>query len=109
MSPPPASARRRTGRSETRDDPIRDPRRTEWSQVHSEIHVRAGKSQRQVAEVLGIKQPSLSKLEKQSDMQISTLRRIVNALGGELEVVARFPEGTVKIDQFNQANRAGTS
>jgi predicted XRE-type DNA-binding protein len=75
----------------------------------SEIRERAGKSQRQVAEVLGIKQPSLSKLEKQSDMQISTLRRIVNALGGELEVVARFPEGTVKIDQFNQANRAGTS
>jgi predicted XRE-type DNA-binding protein len=74
----------------------------------SEIRERAGKSQRQVAEVLGIKQPSLSKLEKQSDMQISTLRRIVNALGGELEVVARFPEGTVKIDQFNQANRAGT-
>jgi transcriptional regulator with XRE-family HTH domain len=70
--------------------------------------VRAGKSQRQIAELLGIKQPSLSKLEKQSDMQISTLRRIVNALGGELEVVARFPEGTVKIDQFNQANRAGT-
>jgi hypothetical protein len=41
-------------------------------------------------------------------MQISTLRRIVNALGGELEVVARFPEGTVKFDQFKQANRSGT-
>jgi hypothetical protein len=37
-------------------------------------------------------------LIKQSDMQISTLRRILTALGGELEVVARFPEGTVKID-----------
>jgi hypothetical protein len=47
-------------------------------------------------------------LIKQSDMQISTLRRIVNALGGELEVVARFPEGTVKIDQFKQAIRSGT-
>ena len=58
--------------------------------------------------MLGIKQPSLSKLEKQSDMQISTLRRIVNALGGELEVIARFPNGTVKIDQFNQPNRCGT-
>ena len=58
--------------------------------------------------VLGIKQPSLSKLEKQSDMQISTLRRIVNDLGGELEVIAGFPKGTVKIDQFNQPNRCGT-
>ncbi len=66
----------------------------------SELRKLAGKSQRQVAEVLGIKQPSLSKLEKQSDMQISTLRRIVEALGGELEVVARFPAGTVRIEQF---------
>jgi hypothetical protein len=33
-------------------------------------------------------------------MQISTLRKIVKALGGELEVLARFPKGTVKIDQF---------
>ena len=48
----------------------------------SEIRERAGKSQQQVADALGIKQPSLSKLEKQSDMQISTLRRIVNALAG---------------------------
>jgi predicted XRE-type DNA-binding protein len=71
----------------------------------SEIRELAGKSQRQVADVLGIKQPSLSKLEKQSDMQISTLRRIVNALGGELEVFAKFPKGKVKIDQFNQVNR----
>jgi plasmid maintenance system antidote protein VapI len=74
----------------------------------SEIRELAGKSQSQVAEALGIKQPSLSKLEKQSDMQISTLRRIVNALGGELEVVARFPKGTVKLDQFNQASRSAS-
>jgi transcriptional regulator with XRE-family HTH domain len=74
----------------------------------SEIREMAGKSQSQVAEALGIKQPSLSKLEKQSDMQISTLRRIVNALGGELEVIARFPKGTVKLDQFNQASRSAS-
>ncbi len=69
----------------------------------SEIRQLTGKSQRQIAEALGIKQPSLSKLERQADMQISTLRRIVNALGGELEVIARFPAGPVKIEQFNQA------
>jgi predicted XRE-type DNA-binding protein len=71
----------------------------------SELRRLAGKSQRQVAEVLGIKQPSLSKLEKQSDMQVSTLRKIVKALGGELEVLARFPKGTVKIDQFDPPPR----
>jgi transcriptional regulator with XRE-family HTH domain len=71
----------------------------------SEVRQLAGKSQRQVAQALGIKQPSLSKLEKQSDMQISTLRKIVKALGGELEVLAKFPKGTVKIDQFDPARR----
>jgi transcriptional regulator with XRE-family HTH domain len=67
----------------------------------SEIRRLAGKSQQQVANALGMKQPSLSKLEKQSDMQVSTLRKIVGALGGELEVLAKFPKGTVKIDQFD--------
>jgi len=71
----------------------------------SELRRLAGKSQRQVADTLGIKQPSLSKLEKQSDMQVSTLRKIVKALGGELEVLAKFPKGTVKIDQFDPPRR----
>jgi plasmid maintenance system antidote protein VapI len=71
----------------------------------SELRRLAGKSQRQVADTLGIKQPSLSKLEKQSDMQVSTLRKIVKALGGELEVLAKFPKGTVKIDQFDPPPR----
>jgi hypothetical protein len=42
----------------------------------------------------------LAKLEKKSDMQISTLSKIIKALGGELEVRAKFPKGVVKIDQF---------
>jgi transcriptional regulator with XRE-family HTH domain len=66
----------------------------------SEIRKISGRTQRQLADALGIKQPSLSKLEKQSDMQISTLSRIIEALGGELEVIARFPKGSIKIDQF---------
>ncbi len=71
----------------------------------SEVRELTGKSQRQIAEALGMKQPSLSKLEKQKDMQISTLQKIVKALGGELEVLARFPKGTVKIDQFEARRR----
>ncbi len=38
-------------------------------------------------------------------MQISTLRKIVKALGGELEVLAKFPKGIVKIDQFDAPHR----
>lgn len=70
-----------------------------------EVRQLTGKSQGEVAKALGIKQPSLSKLENQSDMQISTLRKIIHALGGELEVLAKFPQGSVKIDQFNPARR----
>jgi predicted transcriptional regulator len=69
----------------------------------SETRKMSGKSQHQVAKMLGIKQPSLSKLEHQSDMQISTLRRIVKALGGEREVIAKFPKGMVKFPQFEKA------
>src|SRR5712671_6365286 len=69
----------------------------------SEIRQLAGKRQQEIAAALGMKQPSLSKLEKQADMQISTLRKIVKALGGELEVTAKFPKGTVKIEQFSNA------
>lgn len=66
----------------------------------AEIRRQAGLTQTNLAEALGIKQPSLSKLEAQDDMQISTLRRIIEALGGELELVAKLPGGTVKLAQF---------
>jgi transcriptional regulator with XRE-family HTH domain len=57
-------------------------------------------SQQQLAETLGEKQPSISKLEQRTDMYISTLRRYIEAMGGELNIVARFPEGAVRITQF---------
>lgn len=66
----------------------------------AEIRREAGLTQTDLAEALGIKQPSLSKLESQADMQISTLRRIIKALGGELELVAKMPRGTIRLHQF---------
>jgi transcriptional regulator with XRE-family HTH domain len=66
----------------------------------AEIRKESGLTQVDLAEALGIKQPSLSKLEAQDDMRISTLRRIIKALGGELELVARMPKGTIRLRQF---------
>ena len=66
-----------------------------------ELRQVAGKSQRELAKLLGIKQPSLSKLENQTDIQVSTLQKIVEALGGKLDLVARFPKGDVRIHQFS--------
>ena len=59
-------------------------------------------SQEQLANDLHIKQASISKLERRTDMYISTLRGFIRAMGGELEIVARFPDGSVKINQFEE-------
>lgn len=64
-----------------------------------------GQTQRQLAAAIGIKQPSLAKLEKQEDIQVSTLRKIIHALGGEVEIFAKFPKGTVQIVQFGKPPR----
>ena len=67
----------------------------------SEIRRLVGKSQHELARALGIKQPSLSKLENEPDMQITTLRRIIEALGGELEIRAKLGKAEVRIRQFS--------
>ena len=71
----------------------------------SEIRGLAGLTQQQLAESIGIRQPTLSQLESNDDMQISTLRRIVEALGGELEIVANLPSGRISLTQFGKAER----
>ena len=52
----------------------------------------AGKAQTEIASTLHISQPSVSKIEKQADMYLSTLRNYVEAVGGDLELIVRFPE-----------------
>lgn len=65
-----------------------------------ELRRARGMSQQVLASRLNVKQPSIAKKEHQSDMCISTLRSHIEALGGELEIVARFPEGSVRISNF---------
>jgi len=57
-------------------------------------------SQEQLAQTLSIRQAAVSKLEKRTDMYISTLRNFIKAMGGELEIIAKFPDGAVRINQF---------
>jgi len=49
---------------------------------------------------MNVKQPAISQLEHVRSMRILTLRSFIEALGGKLEIIARFPEGTVKISNF---------
>lgn len=57
-----------------------------------ELRQIAGKAQADIATVLNIKQPSVSKIEKQADMYLSTLRSYVEAIGGQLELTVKLPE-----------------
>jgi transcriptional regulator with XRE-family HTH domain len=50
------------------------------------------RTQVHLARELGVKQETVSRLEKRSDMLLSTLRGYVEAMGGELDVVAKFPD-----------------
>ncbi len=67
----------------------------------NELRRARGLSQEVLAKALQIKQPNVAKLEKRTDMYISTLRATIEAMGGELDIVARFPDGTVKITNFS--------
>jgi len=71
--------------SEMALDELREAR--EMTQVH-------------LAKILGINQAAVSKMERRADMYVSTLQDFVRAIGGELKITARFPEGTVEINQF---------
>jgi DNA-binding XRE family transcriptional regulator len=56
-----------------------------------ELRQIAGKAQADIASALHIKQPSVSKIEKQADMYLSTLRSYVEAIGGKLELTVKLP------------------
>ena len=51
----------------------------------------AERSQEQIAQGLGIKQPSVVKIERQADLYLSTLRRFIEAAGGKLELRVELP------------------
>ena len=71
-----------------------------------ELRKAHGLSQQSLADRLHVQQPAIARLEKRTDMYISTLRNHIEAMGGELEIVARFPDGVVKISNFSDIDTA---
>lgn len=72
-------------------------------EMSREIHLnrlRAARNitQKQVAETLGTDQANISRLERRRDMHLSTLRNFVEAIGGELEIFVKFPDGRMDLD-----------
>jgi transcriptional regulator with XRE-family HTH domain len=67
----------------------------------SEIRTLMGMTQQQLADAAGMERPNVARVEKQDDIQVSTLRRLVEALGGELEITFKLPDRRISISQFH--------
>lgn len=87
---------------EAREDMRAKSEALETEMVLAEVRRAMKLSQEELAAILQINQASVAKMEKRTDMYIGTLRRFIQAMGGELEIVARFPDRQIKIDQFSQ-------
>lgn len=72
-----------------------------------ELRQARGLSQQDLARLLKVQQPAIAKLERRTDMYLSTLRSHIEAMGGELEIVAKFPEGDVRITSFSSLGERG--
>jgi DNA-binding XRE family transcriptional regulator len=59
-------------------------------------------TQEELANIMEIRQSAISQIENQEDVLVRTLERYIKALGGELEVRARFPDRVVMLSQFTR-------
>jgi DNA-binding XRE family transcriptional regulator len=74
----------------------------------NELRAALAFTQEHLAKILHVRQAAISKLERRADMYVSTLADFIRAMGGELEIVAHFPQGRVRISQFQDVRgRAG--
>lgn len=64
----------------------------------------AGMTQTDLAELMEVTQGAISQLERRHDVLLSKLAEYIHALGGRLELVARFPDADVRITQFDSEN-----
>ena len=71
-----------------------------------DLRLAASHTQQDLAQALGVGQDAISRLEQRSDMLLSTMRRYVEAMGGQLELVASFPNRpSVKLSHFADVSR----
>lgn len=74
-----------------------------------ELRRAVGKAQAEIASALKIKQPSVSKIERQADMYLSTLKSYVEAIGGQLDLVVHLPSrAPLRIERLGDLAGAAT-
>lgn len=66
----------------------------------TELRQARKRTQESLSVTLNVGQAAVAKMEKRVDMYVSSLRSFVEAMGGELEIVAKFPERRVSIKNF---------
>jgi transcriptional regulator with XRE-family HTH domain len=69
----------------------------------------SGLTQTQLADLMNVTQGAISQLEKRHDVLLSKLAGYVHALGGDLELIARFPDADVRITQFDTEDETLTA
>lgn len=74
----------------------------------SELHHAHSLTQARLVDILRVNQAAVSKREGRTDTGISTLRSDFEAMGGDLDSAARFPEGGVPIQQFHEQAQSDT-
>ncbi len=68
-----------------------------------------GVTQTELAELMKVTQGAISQLERRHDVLLSKLAHYVHALGGELQLIARFPDADVRITQFDSEEKTGAT
>ena len=76
---------------------VEDVRHNRMEVTMRELRRLANKSQVEVAEAMGVAQAEVSRLEGRTDAKLSTIERYIKALGGEVELIARFGERTMRL------------
>ena len=84
-----------------------EDKKTELRQEMALHELREARRLTQVAlgDTLQVDQSAIAKMEKRTDLYVSSLRRFVEAMGGELRIVAHFPDGDVVINNFSASNK----
>ncbi len=64
-------------------------------------------SQQELGRSLKVGRAAIAKMEKRADVYVSTLRRVIEAMGGQLRIVARFQGHDINITNFSQPSKGG--
>ncbi len=70
------------------------------AEATAKVMLAIGQSQQSLTKNLGLPPAAVNKMERYTDIYLATLRQHIEAMGGQLQVIVRFPEGAVRLSNF---------